>query len=757
MNRKIYLLLTVLLAWSFNLKAQTAQIGSTTANPGDPVPFGINVAGFPDTVVGAISLFIGYDANVLTFTGTTAGTITGYISNNMTGTQQVGIQWTNPDGQTINGVLLTLNFIYNGLGGECDLTFNAGCEFTENDLDPITVAYTSGHIGPISGIPTLTIEDKFTTAGPTTVDITAAGFDPTLLGAITLYIKYNPAVATFTGTLPGKITGFYAWASNGVIGISWSNPTGDSTIDGTLLTLKFNYSGAGTTALTFQTGCEIVELDFTPVVVSYNSGSINPGSTSAFMTLSNEVALAGNPANFVITASGYPDTVGAITLFIGFDPNCLTFLNISPGTISGANANVVSPGVLGISWTNQAGQAIDGSLLTIHFLYIIGNCAVTFNSGCEIADYELNIIPTTFTNGSMMQGTGGAIAEMESKTGTVGQPISFPILVSNFPPNVGAISLFIEFNNTVLQYTGFTYGDSITSGIYANYIPAQSKIGIQWSDYEGVNISPNPKTVLLTLNFMYLGGFCDLTFGLGCEFAQNDLDPIDVGYYNGAVVIGTKMNIKAFLEGPFNGATMNTTLNSGGYLPLTQPYSGAPWNYSGTENIGSIPNSNVVDWILLEIRETAGAANTATSSTVVARKAALILNNGNIVSLDGSSEVLIPLSFTNNVYVVIYHRNHLSMMSSVPVTPVSDIYTYDFTTAQGQAYLNGQKVLTGGYGMFTGDADANGQVQTADKNIWFFQFGLAGYKSADFDLNGQVQTADKNKWFFNFGIGTTVP
>ena len=85
MNRKIYILLTVLLAWSFNLKAQTAQIGSQTATPGASVSFDIDVAALPANV-GAVSLFIGYDPNVLTFTGSVGGTLSGYILNNMVGT-----------------------------------------------------------------------------------------------------------------------------------------------------------------------------------------------------------------------------------------------------------------------------------------------------------------------------------------------------------------------------------------------------------------------------------------------------------------------------------------------------------------------------------------------------------------------------------------------------------------------------------------------------------------------------------------------
>ena len=72
MNKKIYLLLTVLLAWSFNLKAQTAQIESLTANPGASVSFDITLRDIP-TTVGAVSLFIGYDPNVLTYTGSEPG------------------------------------------------------------------------------------------------------------------------------------------------------------------------------------------------------------------------------------------------------------------------------------------------------------------------------------------------------------------------------------------------------------------------------------------------------------------------------------------------------------------------------------------------------------------------------------------------------------------------------------------------------------------------------------------------------------
>jgi hypothetical protein len=87
---------------------------------------------------------------------------------------------------------------------------------------------------------------------------------------------------------------------------------------------------------------------------------------------------------------------------------------------------------------------------------------------------------------------------------------------------------------------------------------------------------------------------------------------------------------------------------------------------------------------------------------------------------------------------------------------------YDFTTGSGQYYggSNGAKELEAGvWGMIAGDADANGQVQTTDKNdYWWIQTGTAGYKSGDFNMNGQVQTSDKNDyWWLNSGLGSQVP
>jgi hypothetical protein len=222
-----------------------------------------------------------------------------------------------------------------------------------------------------------------------------------------------------------------------------------------------------------------------------------------------------------------------------------------------------------------------------------------------------------------------------------------------------------------------------------------------------------------------------------------------------------QFNLRAYLQGPFNGTDMNRTLNLNGYLPTVQPYGISPWNYSGTET--TVPtNLNMVDWVLVELRETTGGPSTATSSTMIARQAGVLLNNGYIVGTDGVSLLQFSLNISNNLYVVIWHRNHLAIMSSTALVKVGNTYTYDFSTGYDKTYggLNGCKQLaTGVYGMFGGDGNADGMVTNPDKvDIWQVQCGTQGYLAGDFTMNCLVDNIDKNDiWRVNAGYGTQVP
>ena len=202
---------------------------------------------------------------------------------------------------------------------------------------------------------------------------------------------------------------------------------------------------------------------------------------------------------------------------------------------------------------------------------------------------------------------------------------------------------------------------------------------------------------------------------------------------------------------------MSTLLNSQGIIPLTQPYNVLPWNYSGTESVTNTP-ADVVDWVLLELRSEIDA------SLILSRQAAFLKSNGMIVDTDGLSQVNFSGMNSGNYYVVVNHRNHLPIMSSVPLELSSiDAELYDFSTAQSKAYgINAMKNMgDGNFAMMAGDINADGNIDYANDLLihWLPLFGFNGYYSEDINLNGDVDYSDDLLiyWLPNFGFSSQVP
>ncbi|TVQ18611.1 MAG: hypothetical protein EA361_01260 [Bacteroidetes bacterium] len=240
---------------------------------------------------------------------------------------------------------------------------------------------------------------------------------------------------------------------------------------------------------------------------------------------------------------------------------------------------------------------------------------------------------------------------------------------------------------------------------------------------------------------------------------------------------GITLEITLILEGAHisgDSPFMHTQLSDMDLLPSSQPfaptlpYFGNPepvWYYLGNETI-EMPTDDVVDWVLLELRD-APAPELAYNNTVVDRQAALLLSDGSVVGTDGLPPTF-SVSYQFNLYVVVYHRNHLAIMSSDELKETRGVYRWDFTRGSDKAFSNSarkghhkalRQLKDEFYGMIGGDGDGNGQVQTQDKNgVWTPQSGQGGYLAADFDLNGQVQTQDKNEiWNPNSGLASQVP
>jgi hypothetical protein len=221
------------------------------------------------------------------------------------------------------------------------------------------------------------------------------------------------------------------------------------------------------------------------------------------------------------------------------------------------------------------------------------------------------------------------------------------------------------------------------------------------------------------------------------------------------------IDLKVFLEGPFMISEMIPNLNLLGHIPLSQPYNTFPWDYYGSETVVTIPNGDVIDWILVEIRETAGDVLTANPGTMIGMQAGFLLKDGTIVKTDGLTPIGFNLSITENLFVIIYHRNHLPIISANPMSIAADTYSYDFSSGENQALggANAQKELEPGiWGMITGDGLCDEQIDNKDKDdIWLLQYGLGGYYSGDFNMNGQVDNSDLNLfWDSNVGKSSHI-
>ncbi len=162
-------------------------------------------------------------------------------------------------------------------------------------------------------------------------------------------------------------------------------------------------------------------------------------------------------------------------------------------------------------------------------------------------------------------------------------------------------------------------------------------------------------------------------------FLQPEVE--NVNYINVDRIIAIKkktvlLQTKIYLEGPYNNSTneMNTSLGSN--IPLTSPYS------EDVRTVSSIP-PDVVDWVLVQLRETA-------SGDAVASKSVFLHKDGRIVSDNGTSGEIELTAPEGNYYIVIKHRNHLAVMSTNAVSLNGTSSTlYDFTTGSDKFYGNG--------------------------------------------------------------------
>ena len=209
---------------------------------------------------------------------------------------------------------------------------------------------------------------------------------------------------------------------------------------------------------------------------------------------------------------------------------------------------------------------------------------------------------------------------------------------------------------------------------------------------------------------------------------------------------GITVAAQVYLQGAYDRDELNMLTRLADILPRRQPYWVAPWNYPATTTVMHVPNdrpglsgvtSTIVDWVLVELRSGANAAVAAAARpTTGGRAAGLLLSDGRIVGINEAATTTAEalslegirfeadLPQGEDVYVLIHHRNHLSVMSAQPATNTSagvicstdPDYCVDFRDKQsyigcGQVSLSDSDEL---YGMYAGDVGRTGLITRAD-------------------------------------------
>ena len=229
---------------------------------------------------------------------------------------------------------------------------------------------------------------------------------------------------------------------------------------------------------------------------------------------------------------------------------------------------------------------------------------------------------------------------------------------------------------------------------------------------------------------------------------QTGLVMPDVQTFSGNVIIGSQVayaSLKCWLEGPYANGGMSTLLGS--LIPLTSPYPSAP------ASVSHIP-TDVVDWMLVELRSSATGAALYSQS--------VFLQRDGYLRSPGKPFVIFMNVLPGQYYTVLRHRNHLAAMSTAAVRYAGsgspDLF--DYSSLNNIYGRSGVKETEAGiYALAAGDSDQDGGVYPSDRNlVWRVQSGMSGYLNGDFNLDGNVFPSDLNNfWRINSGMSSQVP
>lgn len=225
---------------------------------------------------------------------------------------------------------------------------------------------------------------------------------------------------------------------------------------------------------------------------------------------------------------------------------------------------------------------------------------------------------------------------------------------------------------------------------------------------------------------------------------------------------------KVWLQGPFNGTTMNDDLRSANLIPLSDPYPSLGYVHvvgggsATSASVLSTTGSNaIVDWILVEIR------NPTTPTQRLYTTVGLLQRDGDIVAVDGVSALTLPIP-AGQYHVAVRHRNHLGAMTASPISlSIGTTLNFNTTPTWGTAAMY---TLDGVNMLWAGDVNFNGNLKytgtSNDRDPILLRIGgtiqtnvANGYHQEDTNMSGVTMYtgAGNDRDIILFNIGGAIP
>ncbi len=463
----------------------------------------------------------------------------------------------------------------------------------------------------------------------------------------------DPLIGTFSGTTgPGTIT-----ASNASGALTF-NFTSD---------ISLTYAGWSASISCYT--------NTSPPVAAFTASSVTP-SVNTTVTLTDQSA--NIPTSWTWSIS----------------PSTFTYVG---GTSAGSQNPQVQFTALGqysvtLTVTNANGTnslAKSNYISVIPFTY----CTPTYTTGTSSGDYI-----------SLVQ-----LGTINNATGASPSPYYtyYSAMSTNLLPN----------SNYTITLSPGTYSSGNNISVWIDY--NQNGVFETTEKLGNVAIPPTPATG--TINFTVpTAATVGLTRMRVREvYSNSTIDPcLSYSYgetedYNINILsLDKSLNLTLFLEGLFNGTTMNKAQNAAGN------------QFPGT----------VADQITVELHNSIAPYSLAGGPYTVN------------INTDGTTSLTVPAALGSSYYIVIKHRNSLETWNGSPVSFDGASVSYNFSSSASQAYGNNMKLVSGKYVLYGGDVNQDGFIDAADmiqvdNNAASF---LTGYLSSDINGDGVTNATDMN-------------